>query len=684
MQPILNSFPQPNGRDFGNGLAEFVATYSDPSSLDATSIRIDHTFNEKLTVFGRYNQAPSQGLNRVGNNLSSIQASEVDTKTLTLGTTATLGAKISNDLRFNYSDNGGRTSVKQDSFGGAVPVPRSILILPQYDTSDTVQSIVNFAIPGGAAVLTLIPNAESSQQQYNIVDNLSYSTGNHQFKFGVDYRQLNPTYAANSYFLQTTFVSAQEILNARASSGLVRISKTSKPVFKNFSAYGQDSWRLSREFTLTLGLRWELNPPPTDATGQIPVAVNQVDNLATMQFAPSGTRQWETTYNNFAPRIGVAYKLRETPGRETVLRGGFGVFYDTGNNLGSAGFAGNSNRNITNVTYPLSAAQVAPPAAPVGRAELVPPYPTLQISDPSLKLPYTWQWNLSVEQSLGNNQSLTASYVGAAGRRLIHQDQVSLVGVNPSFTSILLHNNKATSDYNALQAQFQRRLSQGLQALVSYTWAHALDEDSLGGTLRSPQRGNADFDLRHLLAGAITYDIKSPSNHPVLNAILSRWSVDTRFQAQSALPIDITAGTVVSPIDSSLIAVRPNVLAGVPLYVDAPNLPGGRKVNRAAFTVAPAGQIGSLGRNLVRGLPSWQVDFAARREFRLTEKFKLQFRWEAFNVFNHPNFGAISSDLAATNFGEAANMLNRQLGGISQLYQIGGPRSMQFALKVLW
>src|SRR6185503_5886173 len=141
--------------------------------------------------------------------------------------------------------------------------------------------------------------------------------------------------------------------------------------------------------------------------------------------------QWRTTHNNFAPRIGVAYKLRQTAGRETVLRGGFGIFYDTGNNLGSAGFAGNSMRNITNITYPLSPAQVAPPPPPLGRADLTPPYPSLQLSDPSLKLPYTWQWNITVEQSLGNSQSLTASYVGAAGRRLIHQDQLTLNTVNP-------------------------------------------------------------------------------------------------------------------------------------------------------------------------------------------------------------------------------------------------------------
>ncbi len=92
--------------------------------------------------------------------------------------------------------------------------------------------------------------------------------------------------------------------------------------------------------------------------------------------------------------------------------------------------------------------------------------------------------------------------------------------------------------------------------------------------------------------------------------------------------------------------------------------------------------MGSLGRNVLRGLPAWQVDFALRRSFKLTEKLNLQLRGEAFNLFNHPNFGTIQTTLTAANFGQATNMLNRQLGGLSQLYQIGGPRSFQVALKI--
>ncbi len=85
---------------------------------------------------------------------------------------------------------------------------------------------------------------------------------------------------------------------------------------------------------------------------------------------------------------------------------------------------------------------------------------------------------------------------------------------------------------------------------------------------------------------------------------------------------------------------------------------------------------------MIRGFGAWQIDLALRRQFNLTEKVNLQFRAEAFNVFNHPNFGTITTLLTSASFGQATNMLNRQLGGISPLYQIGGPRSFQFALKL--
>ncbi len=688
VRPILNAFPLPNGRDLGNGLAEFSASFSDPSTLNATSIRIDESVGSKVRLFGRYARTPAQRNTRGSFNLSNISLDRTDSKVVTLGVTASFTPRLINDLRFNYSGNYGPSNFVQDTFGGATPLPRSVLILSQYESS-TSRGIAGLRFPGGTSasqpfVDTAGTNNEYIQRQVNVVDNLSYSVGTHQLKFGVDYRQLRPITSALSYQSEAYFSSAQNVLDSVAPNGVIQNRVPFKPIFSNFSAYAQDTWKVSHRLTFDLGLRWEVNPAPDEATGRKPLAVTQITNLSTMQLAPRGTPLWKTTFNNFAPRVGVAYQLRQKPGRELVLRGGFGVYYDTGTNTASDQFNDypyQLRNNLSNVRFPLDPNQVAPQAVPLLTGP-TPPYPSLRVYNPSLKLPYTLQWNVAAERSLGQSQVITLSYVGAAGRRLVHQDII--IRNDPNFPLLFLTDNKAASSYNSLQVQFQRRLSRGLQALASYTWSHAIDDDSAGTTfpLRPIQRGNADFDVRQVFAAAVTYDIPAPGRNFFERAILSRWSLDTTVHAQAATPVDIVATQVINPADGTLINVRANVIAGVPFYLDDPTVPGGRKINRAAFSIPAAGQAGTSGRNVVRGLPAWQVDLALRRQFKLTEKLNLQFRAEAFNVFNHPNFGAIQTNLNAANFGQATNMLNRQLGGLNQLYQIGGPRSLQFALKL--
>jgi hypothetical protein len=691
IQPILNAFPLPNGRDLGSGLAEFSASYSDPSSLDATSVRIDHTIKSKFTVFGRYNKAPSKTSTRqAGINLSTLLLAALNTQTVTLGITSLLTPLATNDLRVNYSSSGARQTRVQDNFGGAAPPPRGALIPSQFDSSTAQGSVRLLGFVGATSSgipLVGFQGTVTDQRQFNILDNFSYSAGSHQFKFGFDYRKLTPIFNANLYSINALFQSSQQLLAATAGIAGITATQARKPVIVNLSAYAQDRWKLSRRLTLDLGLRWDVNPAPTEANGPNQPAVTQINNLATMDLAPMGTRAWKTTYNNFAPRIGVTYELSQKPGQQMVLRGGFGVFYDAGNDLGGLNdnqtYPFFASRVVSNVSFPLSPVQAAPPLLPI-QTGIVPPFGSFNAFNPELKLPYTLQWNFAVERSLGTTQALTVSYVGAAGRRLLQGTQMSLSQINPRFTTITLISNKATSDYHALQANFQRRLSRGLQALVSYTWSHALDDDSTSNGLRVAQRGNADFDVRHVFATAVTYDIPAPAMGQMIDAFLRDWSVDTNIHAQSPLPVDLVASTLIDPLTGSFINVRPNIVAGVPFYVDDPSVPGGRRINRSAFTIPLAGQSGNFGRNQLRGFPAWQVDLAVRREFSLREKLRLQFRAEAFNVFNHPNFGTIQTNLNAANFGQATNMLNRQLGGISQLYQIGGPRSIQFAMKVLF
>src|SRR5262249_19112274 len=201
---------------------------------------------------------------------------------------------------------------------------------------------------------------------------------------------------------------------------------------------------------------------------------------------------------------------------ETVLRGGFGIFYDLGNNTSALGFQTNAfpyaaSKLLPGEPYPLDPAKAQPPIV----TSNLPTNSPVFASDPNLKLPYTYQWNFAIEQSLGSNQTLTASYVGAVGRRLLRRDLLSKPNLNPNFNSVQVTRNTATSDYHALQLQFQRRLSRGLQTLASYTWSHSIDSTSNDSAANAPigkvnldqERGASDFDVRQTLLGALTYNI---------------------------------------------------------------------------------------------------------------------------------------------------------------------------------
>lgn len=527
-------------------------------------------------------------------------------------------------------------------------------------------------------------------------------------KFGVDYRRLAPSFGPRPYDQLVRFNDFNAINAGIASSATVSSNLNVDLFFTNFSAYGQDTWKINRRLTLTYGLRWDVNPAPTGKNGHEPFAVTGFDNFAAMALAPRGTALYKTTYDNLAPRFGLAYQLSDTPGHGTVVRGGFGIFYDTGTS--SAGnmvsvqtFPFGSVVAMTSVPYPLSAANAAP-----GPIVSTPPVSRITAFDPQLKLPRIYQWNVAVEHSFGSKRALSAAYVAAAGRRLLLQ--LNTNNVNPTFPGFVSSiSNGDTSDYHALQLQFQQRLSDGLQALVSYTWSHSIDTastDISATTVRqfnpNANRGSSDFDVRHIFSAAITYNIPFPSQSRAGKAILGSWSVDTIFGARSAFPIDLVARTSTTVNGQVLTAsIRPDLVPGIPLYLTGPQYPGGKVLNntpnqggagcKGPFCAPPATVLrqGSLGRNALRAFPFNQLDLALHRQFRLTDRVKLQLRGESFNLFNHPNFGNPQRTLTNAQFGQSTQTLATALAGggtagFNPRYQVGGPRSMQFALKFVF
>jgi hypothetical protein len=369
------------------------------------------------------------------------------------------------------------------------------------------------------------------------------------------------------------------------------------------------------------------------------------------------------------------------------------VFYDLGQgSLGgvSSYFPFFGIKEFFQVPFPLSSQNAAPPAI-----SLNPPVSDMLVGDAHLKLPRTYQWNVALEQSLGGSQSLSLTYIGAIGRDLLRV--TNLFNPNPDFEFVNVTDNTATSDYHALQLRFQRRLSRGLQAITSYTFSHSIDissTDAFANYLSTPSsiaspsidRGNSDFDIRHAFTAGVTYDLPSPESKKVAHAALGGWSLDTFVLARSAPPVNLMGAIIFA--GGTALYPRPNVVPGLPPEIYSPQYPGGKIFYGAAFSEPPTGQQGNFGRNVLRGFGASQADVGLQRQFNVTERVALRFRAEFFNIFNHPNFGSPDNDLTSPLFGHSTQTLASSLGsggpngGFNPLYQIGGPRSIQLALKL--
>lgn len=748
---VLDAFPLPNLPAVAGDPADterYLAALSYPSRSDALSFRIDHRLTSKINVFGRFNDAPSS--QRFRAFPSQNNAYESNIRTLTVGSTQTFSSRLINDLRVNTSYTRGLFLFEGIEVDGS-RLPDDSLLFPEFAPRENASVSIVLGTGAGtisSANLTQGKTIGTKQRQINIVNNLTAIAGSHELKFGVDYRRLTPKIDSRALGITYTFST----VTARATGVPNQISvQALAPItdFKveNFSAFAQDTWRVNRRLTLTGGLRWELNPPLSG--DRLPFQIQGFDNLLTATLAPAGTPQWKTEYTNFAPRVGVAFTVSEK--QNLVARAGFGLYYDLGTGTALRGYTSypyNSFKTITNpaqLRFPANPADLQPlpflDAAP-------PPYSSnFFFFDPNLKLPNTKQWNVSVEKGFGTNQSLTVSYVGALGRELLRNEQVqnfnsgfvrsrfctpvpnplpascspsgnpppvvlinpAIFGPNPAAlndasqilngSAVAITRNGASSDYHALQTQFQSRVTKGLQAVVSYTWSKAIDDVSdetitgipLQNAATGLERGVANFDVPHNFVAAVTYDLPAWRANSLTKAVFGGWAIDTIVRLRSGLPFSVISQNF-DPLNIGTTR-RVNVVGGQPIWLDDANAPGGRKLNAAAFAAPALGFQGTLGRNSLRSFGLRQVDLSVRRTFSVTEKIRVQFRGEAFNVFNTPNFGFPASSFGFSGFGEATSMLGRTISGTSNtspsngfnsLYQVGGARSLQFSLKFLF
>jgi hypothetical protein len=299
-------------------------------------------------------------------------------------------------------------------------------------------------------------------------------------------------------------------------------------------------------------------------------------------------------------------------------------------------------------------------------------------------------------------------------------DKVPGAYYSANFANVTVVNSDVSSDYHSMQLQFTRRLSHGLQGIANYTWSHSIDTGSSDSSVNMPgylyplssERGNSDFDIRHSFSAALTYDVPAPKWGLLSEAFLRNWSLNGIVSARTGLPYDVRVYEINALGDSQRIR-RASLVPGQPIVISNPKAPGGWSLNNnvnmitmddgtvipvpVAFVAPPGTEQGNIGRNSLTGFGAWQMDLGIHRLFKLTEKTRLEFRAEMFNVLNHPNFGNPYSEVnynileTAGNgltaldprFGYSQSSLAYSNGsGFSPVFGTGGHRDIQFALKL--
>jgi hypothetical protein len=674
MAQFANAYPLPDGNpatpctSFATCALNYTGSFPSKSSLDSTSARVDYSINKNMTLFGRYAHSPSS---LTTDNSITATGFNDGNDVYTASWTWAIRSSMTNDLHFNFTHTTLVKAINPLHFSGSLSsIFPSSFAQPasSYLSNPSTMAIQIGGMPTDTFILASA-NANNGNDQRNITDSFGWVRGSHRFKFGGDFRQLNPGYDQsnfnwNNQFAQTTSAlpGFPAVTNACPSGSVPASSGATVPgyicgqatlsnlqhnfvqhfLFRQYSFFAQDTWRITRRLTVTYGVRWEISPALEWTSNNPGFSLQRstfnLANLTNLNINALGTAAYPTGWHNLSPRLGIAWQLSPDPKWGSVLRAGYGVFYDSGAQpatLLSNPFNGRYNNigagvNAPTVQFPISTANAVFVTPPPARTTLpVSNGGTDYLLDPNFHLPYVQQINFTIEQKIGSMQTISAGYVGSLSRRLVG-DYIFPAGtgngavfaqINPitgaaTPDSLVILGNYSASNYHSLQTRFQRQFAGGLAAVASYTWSHSIDNASVSsqaanitlptaalsaaGVPIALLRGNSDFDVRHNVALSVVYNIPSPSNR-VAKAILGHWSFDPIYHYQSALPIEIATGTVGS-IGGTTYGQRPNVIPGVPLYVYGSTCvsqygqgcPGGRALNIAPVSAAQAAAAGCV------------------------------------------------------------------------------------------
>jgi hypothetical protein len=656
-KPMLKLFPQPRMDATIVGIGEATGRSVRPAALDAGGNRNDQALGSRLSFFGRYNDSPSH------NEFGTLATNRLDLRARSL--TAALNARVRPWLVLDFRANESQADTSSAWTPGTPCAlkPLTDFFLFRLDPPPPCDYLVRFSI-AGVGQLVSGREGDRRQRQFQALPSASLRLGAHSIGIGTDYRRIlairrDPT--------DSFSVIADDILSILDTRKLWKASGTAQNDsvrVKETSAWVQDIWQAAPRLTISAGLRWEYSPAPIPDQ-----PVNFVDPL-TNALTSDRSRLWGDWSRNFAPRFGMA--LRLTADGRTVLRGGAGLYFDSSVSIATDTLNGG----------PLTLSGFS--------SGIHAPLPTQFDYGffTGLKLPRVKQWNVALERGFTPHDIVSLGYLGSSGEYLLRRE----VGPGSIPTSYYaLTTNHAFSDYHALQLQYRRQLTRGLEATAAYTWSHSIDNNSSDSNLLwvTPgysDKGSSDFDLRHSLNATATYEFPHFKTQRWLARVAEGWALDGIFRARTGFPVSVLDSDEYLGI-TFVNAFRPDLNFGQPLWISDSGLPAGRRLNPGAFSATAPGNQGTLGRNPLAGFGMYQVDLALRREFRVSEWSRLQFRLEAFNLLNHPSFADPVRYLSSPVMGESTSMLNLMLGngspasGLTPVLQTGGARSLQAALR---
>ncbi|MFY9556069.1 MAG: TonB-dependent receptor [Blastocatellia bacterium] len=699
---IAALYPAPNRNV---PFANFVSSPTLRGNNDHFDVRLDYSLNKASALLARYSFSDRELFEPfTGPTFPAVPGFGDNVprrgQNFMIGETHIFSAALVNDARFAFS----RVSAAVVHENSGTSLNKQVG-LPELSKNPRDFGLSFITVLGFSPLGDEFNNPQQSvTNMFQVLDGASYARGRHLVKFGFDFRAIQQNAFRDVQSRGFLTFSSQITGNALADlllglpvfTGGARLDNHQHLRTESYGFYVNDSFRVRPALTISAGLRYEYNSPPVDAFDR----ANLYDP-ETRSLVPVGTNGvprsgFEPDKNNWAPRVGLAWTLGSSA--NAVLRAGYGVYYDQSSLAPSEGLYFNAPFFDFNLFFTL-------PQLPLTLNDPFPnkfPFPLPHSAfgfQRDLRTPYLQHWNVSLQQALGKSRVVEAAYVGSKGTKLItardiNQPRPSPAQFNPrpvpQFDDITFEESSANSNYNSLQVRFQQRLDFGLSILSSYTWSKSIDNASSffasAGDPNFPQdsfntaaeRGRSNFDVRHRLSLSYGYDLPFGEGRALLgdsgvwSKILTGWQTFGILTLQSGRPFTVA---LLSEIDNSNTGRstlgfgandRPNVAGSAELSDRTPD----RWFNTAAFAFPAFGSFGNAGRNILDGPGFENFNASLMKTTKLKERLDLQFRAEAFNLFNHPNFNLPDNFVGSPTFGR---ILSAQ-----------SPRHIQFGLKLLF